>query len=126
MHLAMQSLLGASRDNITDLTSDGAPDRQPTRRNIVASLEAIAKKAQSGDLVVVFFAGQGAQIPDTSVDESDGLDEVFLPQDTSTWDERTKTIQSTLLEFETNALAEEPVGAAQLDGHGSVTFLGIL
>jgi len=55
--------------------------RRPTRSNILREFDALAADARPGDEIVVFLAGHGSQVPDDSLDEDDGLDEVFLPED---------------------------------------------
>jgi hypothetical protein len=67
-----------------------APDRRPTRANILAGLRRLAETARAGEQVIVFLAGHGSQQPanpDPSDDEPDGLDEIFLGADASRWDD---------------------------------------
>lgn len=54
----------------------------PTRAAILRALKDLANQAVSGDFVFIHFSGHGTQQPDQNGDESDGLDEVFLPADT--------------------------------------------
>ena len=56
----------------------------PTRAAILGALEALARTAASGDRIIVYLAGHGAQVPaGAASDEPDGLAEVFLPSDFS-------------------------------------------
>lgn len=51
------------------------------RAGIVAAFEQLAEDAASGDLVIITMSGHGTRQPDRDGDETDGLDEVFLPAD---------------------------------------------
>jgi len=57
-------------------------DDRATRSNVVKELESLIGKAQSGDLVVLFFSGHGGQVTDRNGDEQDGKDEVLCCYDT--------------------------------------------
>jgi tetratricopeptide (TPR) repeat protein len=53
-----------------------------TRENIRKIFEGWLKaKLKQNDLLVVFFSGHGAQLPDTDGDENDGIDECLVPYD---------------------------------------------
>ncbi len=56
-------------------------DGQATRRGILQALDDLADAAGPGDLLLVFFAGHGSQIPDDDGDEFDGWDESLVPID---------------------------------------------
>ena len=64
-------------------------DRRPTRSNIEREFARLADRVTAGDQVLVLMAGHGSQQPadaDPSDPEPDGLDEIFLPADTTGWD----------------------------------------
>lgn len=71
---------------VTDirLLADGVEGGgQPTRAAILAALADLAQDSAAGDLVFVTLSGHGTRQPDQNGDETDGLDEVFLPADTA-------------------------------------------
>jgi hypothetical protein len=83
---------------------DGAT-ASPTHENIRAALQAVADRAVPGDFVYLHLSGHGAQQPETKAgDETDGLDEIFLPADTGKWVDRDKGVP--------NALVDDDIGAA--------------
>lgn len=100
MQQTLVSVLNVAPHDIAMLTATAGADRAPTRANIVAGLQQLAQQANPNELVVVFLAGHGSQVPDQNGDEVDGLDEVFLPADTSVWDERTKTVTGAIVDDE--------------------------
>ncbi|MEM6480583.1 MAG: caspase family protein [Pseudomonadota bacterium] len=63
----------------------GTSVTKPTRRAIMDALENLVERVSTGDQVLLYFAGHGAQLPNQNTDwlddEPDGLDEVFLPSD---------------------------------------------
>ncbi len=81
---------------------DGA--ERPTRAAIVAALRAEAEQATEGDFVYLHFSGHGTRQTDPDGDESDGLDEVFLPADTARAAADTGLIA--------NALVDDEIGRA--------------
>lgn len=81
---------------------EGAPP--PTRQAILAALAALAAEAGPGDLVYVHFSGHGTQQFDHDGDESDGLDEVFLPADAARGEPGSGRIA--------NAISDDEIGAA--------------
>lgn len=71
---------------VTDirLLADGVEGGgQPTRAAILAALADLAADSAAGDLVFITLSGHGTRQPDQNGDETDGLDEVFLPADTA-------------------------------------------
>ncbi len=77
----------------------------PSLENIKGALAAVAAKAKRGDFVYVQLSGHGIQQPAADpTQESDGMDEAFLPNDIRDWVDRTKGIP--------NALADDDIGAA--------------
>ncbi|KAH9836349.1 caspase domain-containing protein [Rhodofomes roseus] len=55
--------------------------QKPTRDNILDSMRALLREAQTGDHFVFHFSGHGDQIPNENGTEEDGLDEIILPVD---------------------------------------------
>ncbi|HEV7255983.1 MAG TPA: caspase family protein [Mesorhizobium sp.] len=78
----------------------------PTHAAILGELKSVAEKAGRGDFVYLHFSGHGAQQPAAGEggDETDGLDEIFLPADTSKWADQTKGVP--------NALADDEIAGA--------------
>lgn len=96
-------------ENVTVLADnlEGA-NASPTHKNILDNLAAIADKAVPGDFVYLHFSGHGSQQPAINkADETDGLDEIFLPSDTDKWVDQSKGLP--------NALMDNEIGSA-LDG----------
>lgn len=88
--------------NVTLLADglDGAVS-SPTREHILATLGEIAGKVQRDDFVYLHYSGHGSQQPTlTPETESDGLDEILLPADTSPWDNEAKRLPNALLDDE--------------------------
>jgi hypothetical protein len=56
-------------------------DRDATALNIMAGLEKLVKDVKPGDHLVFHYSGHGSQVPDTSRDEKDALDEILCPYD---------------------------------------------
>ncbi|MBL8262775.1 MAG: caspase family protein [Xanthomonadaceae bacterium] len=56
-------------------------DKQATRAAIMAGLRKLVSEARPGDELVFQYAGHGSQIEDLDGDESDSLDEAFVPVD---------------------------------------------
>jgi hypothetical protein len=78
-------------DDIRTLSEAADAGGRPTRANIAAGFEQLAKAVRRGDQVVILLAGHGSQQPDDHHDplhdpEADGLDETFLPCDVEHWD----------------------------------------
>lgn len=92
---------------ITDITllADGVDGAtRPTRSAILHALAEQAEVAQKDDYVYLHFSGHGTRQFDPGGDESDGLDEVFLPADTGR-----AAAQTGLIE---NALVDDEIGDA--------------
>lgn len=61
-----------------------AKNCKPTYANIVQQINSLIERVREGDQVVLLLIGHGSNQPDDDprgVDEADGLDELFLPQD---------------------------------------------
>jgi hypothetical protein len=94
------------RTNVT-LLADGVDGAQasPTRANIVEALRGLAEKVSRDDFVYLHFSGHGAQQPETVAgNETDGLDEIFLPADTGKWVDQSQGVP--------NALMDDDIGGA--------------
>lgn len=65
---------------------------EPTHAEVTQAMDRIAKAVRQGDTVVFHLAGHGVQVPQPrpfrlgAALEPDGLDEVFLLQDSGAWD----------------------------------------
>ncbi|PZV33903.1 caspase family protein [Mesorhizobium kowhaii] len=93
-------------ENVTLLAKDvpGA-NGLPTHAAIKAALADLAAKVQRDDFVYLHLSGHGAQQPErVKGDETDGLDEIFLPVDIDKWINRDAGVP--------NALVDNEIGAA--------------
>lgn len=93
-------------ENVTLLAKDvpGA-NGLPTHAAIKAALADLAAKVQRDDFVYLHLSGHGAQQPErVKGDETDGLDEIFLPVDIDKWINRDAGVP--------NALVDDEIGAA--------------
>lgn len=93
-------------ENVTLLAKDveGA-NGLPTHAAIKAALADLATKVQRDDFVYLHLSGHGAQQPEAKKgDETDGLDEIFLPVDIDKWVKREEGVP--------NALVDNEVGTA--------------
>lgn len=93
-------------ENITLLAKDveGA-NGPPTHAAIKAALADLAAKVQRDDFVYLHLSGHGARQPQAKRgDETDGLDEIFLPSDIDKWVRREEGVP--------NALVDNEIGAA--------------
>lgn len=98
-------LLGADESRVTRLSGYGEDEAtRPTRVNIMEALERLAKNVSKGDFVLILLAGHGSQQPDTSGDEADGKDEIFLPADSGEWRKIEGSVE--------NAITDDELGAA--------------
>jgi len=69
--------MGFTSDQIHVLT-----DRQATRQGILSAInDQLINGLRQGDKVVFYYSGHGAQIPDTTGDEEDNLDEALIAYD---------------------------------------------
>lgn len=66
-------------DNLQLWTDD--TQEKPTRENIISSLMELVSKVKEKDFIFIHFSGHGTQIKDTSGDERDEKDEVFVSLD---------------------------------------------
>lgn len=102
--LLSQVLTDRGISNITIL-ADGVEDAErPTRQAILDAFAEQAENAQDGDFIYIHLSGHGTRQADLNGDETDGLDEVFLPADTA----RSVIGSGTI----TNSLVDDEIGAA--------------
>jgi hypothetical protein len=82
-------------------------DGEPKHDAIVAAFAALADKAKSGDLVMIFYSGHGTEQPVKNTNqnpERDNKDQVMLPTDAGDYDEKTQTVR--------NGIVDDDIGAA--------------
>ena len=95
---------GVAAGDIVLLRSGG--QLRPTRSNIISALRQLAKKVKKGDFVYLHFAGHGSQQPAQpgDLDEGDGLDEIFLPEDVGKWQDSIGAVKNAITDNELNRL----------------------
>ncbi len=101
-YLANAAPVKFAPENIT-LLADDLPEAAgpPSHEGIKAAFAKLAEKVEDGDFVYLHLSGHGAQQPQAKAgDESDGLDEIFLPRDTDKWVERDKGVPNALMDNE--------------------------
>ncbi len=104
---------GLSPANITVLASDpadlptGTATGQPTHDAIFQALAAATAASASGDTVVFFFSGHGAQAPDLSGDEGGGYDELLLPADATGWKGSIGSVENALVDDDLQTWAQQ-------------------
>jgi len=81
---------GVPEANIAVLAEAGGPAAWPTRANILAQLDRLARTARPNDYIILQMAGHGSQAPvppghPLAGEEPDGLFEIFLPRDVGKW-----------------------------------------
>lgn len=74
--LVVEMLRPAGFSNIETLVNSKA-----TKAGIVASFKELESRCMDGDVVYIHFSGHGQQMTDCEGDESDGLDEAWIPYD---------------------------------------------
>ena len=74
--IVLEMLKDAGFESITTLIN-----RQATKAGIVGALRQMAASSQTGDVVYVHYSGHGQQMTDVHNDETDGLDECWIPYD---------------------------------------------
>jgi hypothetical protein len=106
------ALRGVDPGAMTVLTADptglpgGVATAAPLRADILAAMEATAAASASGDTVVFYFSGHGAQAPDMSGDEGGGYDEILLPADAAGWKGSIGAVENAILDDELQAWAQ--------------------
>jgi len=104
--------LAVPADNVTELSEAAGPEMLPTRANILAALDSLARQSGPGDWAMVYFSGHGAQVPQTLAKrrahpEADGLDEVFLPRDTQRWVPSRGVVEGAIVDDELGAVFDK-------------------
>ncbi|MEQ9257773.1 MAG: caspase family protein, partial [Roseovarius sp.] len=92
---------------ITDiaLLADGLEGAaRPTRAAILEAFSTLARTAQPGDFIYIHMSGHGTRQSDPEGDETDALDEVFLPADTARAEAGSNAIP--------NAIVDDEIGRA--------------
>lgn len=121
VRLFREVLLGkleAREEDLVSLVGWGDdPKTRPTLRNILSQLEALIRRVDPDDRVLLFFAGHGVQTPDRDGDEIDNLDEVFLPADASRFEGSRGRIP--------NALTDDEIGkrVRKLRARGALVWI---
>ena len=106
---AALSRRGIPAAKIVQLTDTARSDLLPTRANILRVLGEQARMTKPGEVVVIYFSGHGAQVPQVTPVaagnwvEPDGLDEVFLTRDTKLWDRNQQKVEGAILDDEIGA-----------------------
>ena len=100
-------LATSTNGKLTRLRSSGRPDRAA----ILRSLAALVDRVKTGDQALVYISSHGTQQPDQPAgsrghDESDGLDEVILPADSSDWNAETGTVRNGIVDDEIGAYVD--------------------
>ncbi len=108
--------------DVSDITilADGVTDSVvPTRTAILNALDQLVERTSKDDFIYIHLSGHGSRQVDTSGDETDGLDEVFLPADTAKASSGNASIP--------NAIIDDEIGAyvAQLRSKGANVWLVI-
>lgn len=79
-------------------------DGLPTHAAITAAFADLAAKAKRDDFIYLHLSGHGAQQPErVAGDETDGLDEIFLPMDIQKWVDRAAGVPNALVDDEIRA-----------------------
>ena len=99
--MLLRDVLQARAEFDIRMLADGVAGAQrPTRDAILGAFDAITAEATDGDFVYVHMSGHGTQQADRSGDETDGLDEVFLPADTMRAEPGTSVIPNAIVDEE--------------------------
>ena len=100
--LLQQPPFGIPAANIRSLAGLPADvTRRPTRANIEREFRALRDLAKSGDQIVILMAGHGSQQPanrDSTDDEPDGFDEIFIPADAGPWDRTDRRVTNAIVD----------------------------
>lgn len=106
---------GVPAQNITVLADGISGAGMPTRRQILAALDQLARTARADDYIIIHMAGHGSQqpVPDDSpyaVEEHDGLFEIFLPRDVEGWADQKNgsggEVRNAILDHEIRAVVD--------------------
>ncbi|MEM8597872.1 MAG: caspase family protein, partial [Pseudomonadota bacterium] len=76
----LRDVLNERGDFTIRVLADGVEGAEiPTRDAILNAMDGLAETVIDGDFVYIHFSGHGTQQADRGGDETDGMDEVFLP-----------------------------------------------
>jgi len=101
--------LGMPSSNIK-IIADGIT--QPaTREFILSSLKQQIETLKKNDWLIFYASGHGSRQPQLTVNngyvETDGMNEIFLPYDTSSWNARLNTVENAIIDDEFYVLFEK-------------------
>lgn len=71
----------AGVEDITELYDDGSTELFPYNYNFIKAVKEIGRRCSKHDVLVIFYAGHGTNVPDADGDEEDGMDEAFCTID---------------------------------------------
>ncbi|MCV2894624.1 caspase family protein [Lentibacter sp. XHP0401] len=103
VRLIRDTLQKRGAEDIVIVASDVEGASLPTLEGIEAGFAEVTSRATKGDLVYIHLSGHGTRQLDLEGDETDGLDEVFLPSDVRVAEPGTQIIP--------NALTDDRIGA---------------
>ncbi|MEP2534255.1 caspase family protein [Shimia sp.] len=103
VRLMRDVLLSRGAEDIVVVADGVDGGRAPTLAGIEEGFDEITSRAAPGDLVYIHLSGHGTRQLDLEADETDGLDEVFLPADVRAAEKGGRTIP--------NALTDDRIGA---------------
>ncbi|MEE9355649.1 MAG: caspase family protein [Methylococcaceae bacterium] len=88
------------------MLSDGIKGAEPpTRATILKAFQSLTDKVNKDDFVFLHFAGHGSQQPAKKDNqETDGLDEIFLPTDIGRWNGEIGSIENAITDDEMRQL----------------------
>ncbi|PWF55165.1 caspase family protein [Massilia glaciei] len=94
---------GFSDGDVTVLAQAVAGAAPPTRAAILEALRRLGEVAAPGKIIYLHFSGHGSQQPASPINranETDGLDEIFLPSDIRSWDGKTGAVHNAMIDKE--------------------------
>lgn len=98
------ALVGAGLDPAAIEVMSEREGLRPTRAAILAELKRLADEVRPGQQVLVYFSGHGAQAPARHpAQEPDGLEELYLAADASSWDGGARAVPGSIADFEMEA-----------------------
>ncbi|MDP3958976.1 MAG: caspase family protein [Pseudorhodobacter sp.] len=104
--LLREVLVARGVDDVVVLADGIGASTLPTHAAILSAMADLARKSGPGDLAIITLSGHGTRQVDDNGDETDGLDEVFLPADVRRAEPGARGIP--------NALVDDEIGAAVL------------
>lgn len=89
------------KENTTVMGKQSPPDLAPRHANFKRELERLWQTTRAGDALLLYFSGHGVQQPSQKPgNETDGLDEVFLFEDSQRWNTNEARLPGTLVDDE--------------------------